>query len=216
MSNEPDGTPLLPERYRFLETIEQIPSTTELLLATKYQKSATWPVIRDYAVAVAKRLNELGEDADTSLQRGRVITACMAARGIMETSGTFVDFVEKVTKLRESNDKDKLRLTVKRHFFASKEFQQHLEGKSPHVADGLRCLDKQHPGVIRIYDVLCEAVHPNWSGTAALSSLGDETSPVYLRLAFAVYASEVAAKLCVIAAKDVILGPLQPDKLKGW
>jgi hypothetical protein len=216
VSNEPDSTPLLPERYRFLETIEQIPSMIELLQATKYQVSATWPVIRDYAIAVGKRLSELGQDADASLQRGRVITACMAARGMLETSGTFVDFVEKVIKLRDSLDKDKLRLTVKRHFFASREFQQHLGGKSPHVADGLRCLDKQSTGTLKIYDILCEAVHPNWSGTAGLSLLGDETSPVYQRLAFATYASDGAAKLFVAAAREVISGPLQPDKMKGW
>jgi hypothetical protein len=119
-------------------------------------------------------------------------------------------------KFREHEEKEKLRITVKRHFFASREFLEKIEGKSPHVADGIRFLDKHDPGMIKIYDILCEAVHPNWSGTAALPLLEDESSPVFLRLVLACYGTEVAVHSLLSSIKLVLAGQLQPGRMRGW
>jgi hypothetical protein len=206
----------LAHRLRFLETFSQVHISIEALEKLNYKFSATGQLIRDYSLVVAKRVAELGDDADQTLQRGRVITACMAARGILESVGTYVDFVDKIVKFRESADKEKLRATVKKHFFASREFLEQLEGKPPHVADGIRFLDKHGPGTTKIYDILCEAVHPNWSGTGALPLLEDESSPVFLRLVFACYGTEVAVHALLSSINRVLAGQLQPGSMRGW
>jgi len=62
----------------------------------------------------------------------------MTARGILETAGLFVDLIGKLIEMRKKEDKDRFRMTVKKHFFASREFEDRLTAKSPHVADGVR------------------------------------------------------------------------------
>ena len=158
----------------FEEAISALPELRQRLEALRYRSSASGPYVRDYSIAVLRysiavlrRVSELGEDTRRSVDQGRMITACMTARGILETAGLFADFIGKLTEMRKMDDKDRFRKTVKKHFFASREFEDHLTAKSPHVADGVRALDKHVVGSSKIYDILCEAVHPNWAGQPA-------------------------------------------------
>jgi hypothetical protein len=142
MSNKSRHDTLLAASLEFEEATSALPDLHRCLEALRYRSSASGPYIRDYTIAVLKRISELGEDTRRSVNDGRIITACMTARGILETAGLFVDFIGKLIELRKRDEKDRFRNIVKKHFFASREFEDQLTMKAPHVADGIRALDK--------------------------------------------------------------------------
>jgi len=186
------------------------------LEALRYRSSASGPYVRGYAIGVLKRISELGEDTRRSVNEGRMITASMTARGILETAGLFVDLIGKLVELRKRDDKDRFRNMVKKHFFASREFEDQLTVKAPHVADGIRELDKHVIGSSKIYDILCEAVHPNWVGTIGFSLPEFDSSPVHIRSTLAALSTARAIKTYTSITTMVFSGELQPDRMIGW
>ena len=86
----------------------------------------------------------------------------MTARGILETMGNYVYLAEKLSRAIQNEDREAFRDLVRRYFFSSREFNPDV--RQPHIADGVRALEKLHPGASALYDVLCEVVHPNWAG----------------------------------------------------
>ncbi|MDP3408007.1 hypothetical protein [Bosea sp. (in: a-proteobacteria)] len=181
-----------------------------------YKHSASGITIREYSISIVNRLLELSEDCIESLERGRMITASMTARGLLETAGTFIDFIDKMIRARNANDKEKFRNTLRKHFFASREFETELGIKSPHVADGIRFLDKHMPEASDIYNVLCEAVHPNWAGTGGLIMHNSRDSPIFMRSYFAICRSYDSLAATDKVSRSSFIGPLRPDMLLGW
>jgi len=217
MSDEPRCDVLLTASLEFEEAISTLPELHQRLEALAYRSSASGPYVRDYAIAVLRRIAELGEDTKRSVDQGRIITACMTARGVLETAGLFVDFIGKLIELRKKeDDKDRFRKTVKKHFFASREFEDQLTAKSPHVADGVRALDKHVEGSSKIYDILCEAVHPNWAGTTGLNLPEFDIGPVHIRSAMAALSTARAVKTYCDVATKAFAGELQPARMIGW
>jgi hypothetical protein len=216
MNDESRCDTLLTAGLEFEEAISALPELYQRLEALRYRSSASGPYVRNYAIAVLRRVSELGEDTRRSVDQGRMITACMTARGILETAGLFVDFIGKLIEMRKKDDKERFRATVKKHFFASREFEDQLTAKSPHVADGVKALDKHVVGSSKIYDILCEAVHPNWAGTAGLNLPETNSGPVQVRSAMAALSTACAVKTYCDIATMAFAGELQPARMIGW
>jgi hypothetical protein len=93
--------------------------------------------------------------------------------------------------------------------------QPWLTAKSPHVADGVRALDKHVVGSSKIYNILCEAVHPNWAGTTGLNLPEFDTGPVHIRSAMAALSTARAVKTYCDIATTAFASELQPAMMIG-
>jgi hypothetical protein len=80
-------------------------------------------------------------------------------RGVIETAGLLALFEDKIGKAAAGSSIQ--RVNVARKFvFSSRKFGE--DGKAVHTLDCVRALDKYDESTEELYDILCEAVHPNW------------------------------------------------------
>lgn len=82
--------------------------------------------------------------------------------------------------------------------------------------DGIRHLDGHISGSSTLYEILCEAVHPNWAGTGAVKLLKDERNPSYIRLVLSIYLTRLALDESSQALSNAFSGDLSSDRLIWW
>jgi len=111
------------------------------------------------------------------------LAAAILARAVLESVAVWV----KITKDLEGHISHGAfdsydRLLAQIYFGARTEWSPgSTKGNKPalqpmHVNDGLKALEKEHPGVARIYDELCEVAHPNGESFFAISDWHDVDS----------------------------------------
>jgi hypothetical protein len=110
-----------------------------------------------------ERLYTLMKLAADNCFSGFPVTATLMARGVIETAGLLVLFESKMKKATGSGTKERLE-AIKKFVFSTKKFGN--EKRSVHALDCVRALTPYHPDVELLYDILCEAVHPNWLGVS--------------------------------------------------
>ena len=142
-------------------------------------------LIYDYLVGSLYRITNLTRDTLELLEGYRPLSASMTARGVFETVGILSEFIRQINAAMSSEDIASVVKVIRNYNFASKEFEEDVSIKTPHVLDGIRKLDKKVKGVVRCYDILCEVVHPNWSGRNIRDD--DYTSVNGLRLFAAIF-----------------------------
>ena len=110
-----------------------------------------------------ERLYTLIRSASDNCANGFPVTATLVAGGVIETAGLLILFETRMKKTAEATAKEKLE-TVRRFVFSTKKFGN--EKRSVHAMDCVRALIVFHRDVELLYDILCEAVHPNWLGVS--------------------------------------------------
>ncbi len=163
-----------------LETKTAIESLNRAL-ALRVQKGAeavshlhrnTYGFECSFKMRCLERLSVLIKLAMENCFGGLPVTATLAARGVIETAGLLVLFESRISKLSEDAISERLD-TIKKFVFSTKKFGE--EKKSVHALDCVRALEAHYADVALLYDILCEAVHPNWLGVSQFKEYGQDT-----------------------------------------
>ena len=157
-----DDENLLTQLLQFEEAANALEDVDQWLRNVLTPRSVTVRALHRYTCGTVARVLELFADTARLIREGRNVSASMTARGIVETIGNFAYLVDKLLKALRSEDREAFRNLVRQYSFASREFNP--DARQPHISDGVRALEKRHPGAEELYNVLCEVVHPNWAG----------------------------------------------------
>jgi hypothetical protein len=122
-----------------------------------------------------ERLYTLIKLAGEDCFSGFPVAATLMARGVIETAGLLVLFDIKMEKIVDASTKEKLE-AVKKFVFSTKKFGN--EKRSVHALDCVRALRPYHSDVELLYDILCEAVHPNWLGVSQFKEFRIDSNDV--------------------------------------
>lgn len=109
------------------------------------------------------RIIVLIEDTEALISQDRVLGASATARAALETFAVLHEFIRRFQAAIQRRDGTGVQKTMEAFIFATVEFDSVTEAKTPNIMDALRNADKNTKGVLKAYEVLCEAVHPNWS-----------------------------------------------------
>lgn len=110
------------------------------------------------------RISSLLDDTSMLVGNGRLLGAAASARASLETMAVLVDFFRKFKSAVKKVNGDEIKKVLGSYIFASFEFSGFSLQKTPNVMDAVRNSEKMQSGMMAVYEVLCEAVHPNWSG----------------------------------------------------
>jgi hypothetical protein len=138
------------------------------------------------------RAAQLTSDTDLLLGEDRLLGAAASSRSALETSATLSLFFNRFKLAVSSGQKEDLRRIIATFVLSSHEFSEEFAIKAPNVMDAVRFIDKERRGVFSAYCVLCEFVHPNWSGRS-FSLVPNRTNGAELNLRRLVVAATIAA-----------------------
>lgn len=203
-------------RDSYNTAITDISAIREEISLLRFNFSPSGPHLLEYTLAAISRIVQLGSRTIIATDTDEVIVAAMTARGVLETAGIFVEAMTVLSRAKKLSEKERFRAALKRHVFASREFQGESGLKSPHVNDGLRALEARAPGTLELYDVLCETVHPNWAGMGGLGWSSNQNSAVYKRCISTALTTVVAVAECSSTITDCFRGIMSPSSMKGW
>jgi hypothetical protein len=110
------------------------------------------------------RISVLLDDTSALVVEDRLLGAAATARASLETMAVIVEFFRRFKSAVKIGNGDEVRRVLGAFIFASVEFSDVSGQKTPNVMDAIRNADKQQAGALRVYGILCEVVHPNWSG----------------------------------------------------
>jgi len=110
-----------------------------------------------------ERLYTLMKLASDNCAAGFPVTATLMARGVVETAGLLLLFETKMKKIAAAGAKEKLE-AIRKFVFSTKRFGN--EKRTVHALDCVRALTSIYRDVELLYEILCEAVHPNWLGVS--------------------------------------------------
>jgi hypothetical protein len=123
---------------------------------------------RNFKLKCLQRIYVLSELSIQHSKAGRPVVASLIARGILETGGLLELFSQRMARIRSAPAVQQLEL-LKLFLFATKKFGE--KKKSIHAMDCVRSLGDYYSDIEGLYDVLCEAVHPNWLGVSRFSDV---------------------------------------------
>ena len=145
-------------------------------------------VVHQYAVdfvhACISRMSLLGRVTLALLDKGDWLVAAMTARGFIETIALLNLFL---IKYKPNADRSDRKDVIVRFAFSTRSFADVKRGI--HINDALRELEKNSSDVMVGYEILCEAVHPNWLGVRKFSEglqSGDQSSDAAYALMYRV------------------------------
>ena len=118
------------------------------------------------------RVASLLDDTSILMASGRILGATTTARASLETMAIVVEFFRKFKAAVKRSDGTDIKNLLGSFIFASLEFGDLSQKKTPNIMDALRSAEKRQSGILNVYGILCEAVHPNWSGRIQYSSDG--------------------------------------------
>lgn len=110
------------------------------------------------------RITALLDDTTLLLSGGRLLGAAATARAGLETVAIVVEFFRRLKASIQRSNGDDIRGILSSFIFASFEFSDVSQQKTPNIMDAIRSAEKRQTGLLRVYSILCETVHPNWSG----------------------------------------------------
>jgi hypothetical protein len=167
------------------------------LLELSEQKIELERIVRSFICESLERFIQLLKDSASLVEDDRVIAASMCARGCVESGGILLEFLRKFEAAVRNGDIASVIRACRNFVFASKEFGEAHDISTPHVHNGVRTLDKHLLGAEKVYNTLCETVHPNWSGRVAGQRIGGELSNTVLTRNYVsiFFLSEVSALL---------------------
>jgi hypothetical protein len=116
-----------------------------------------------------ERLYVLGKIATDNCITGYPVAASLLARGAVETAGLLVLFESRMKKASNCTARERMDI-VRRFVFSTKKFGS--DQKAVHALDCVRALKPFQADVELLYDLLCEAVHPNWLGVSQFGEFG--------------------------------------------
>ncbi|WP_152614053.1 MULTISPECIES: hypothetical protein [unclassified Leisingera] len=120
--------------------------------------------VEQYVERNLMRVSALLDDTAVLVGDGRLLGAAASARAGLETMAVLADFFRKFKSAVKRVDGDEIKRVLSSYIFASLEFSGLSQQKTPNVMDAVRNSEKMQNGMMAVYGVLCEAVHPNWSG----------------------------------------------------
>lgn len=110
------------------------------------------------------RVSALLDDTAVLLSDGRILGAAATSRAALETMAVVVEFFRKLQAAVKRADGGGIKSILSSFIFASFEFSEVSLQKTPNIMDAIRNAEKRQAGILPVYSILCEAVHPNWSG----------------------------------------------------
>lgn len=116
-----------------------------------------------YVIKCLERVRLFTKLTITICLSGHPIAAALVSRGIVETTGILNFFIGESDKAKLRGPSERME-TLKKFSLSSKRFG--LKSKPVHVMDSVRSLQPISQDIMDLYDLLCEAVHPNWLGVA--------------------------------------------------
>jgi hypothetical protein len=146
------------EKNELLRIKVQEFSSAAMLLRHKAER-----IEMNFRARCLERLYVLAKIATDNCITGYPVAACLLARGVVETAGLLVLFESRMKKASGRPAKERMDV-VRKFVFSTKKFGN--EQKSVHALDCVRALEPYQSDVELLYDLLCEAVHPNWLGVS--------------------------------------------------
>jgi hypothetical protein len=154
------------------------------------------PDVEVFARDSVFRAAQLTSDTELLLSEDRLLGAAASSRSALETSAMLSLFFGKFKVAVSSGRKVELRRLISAFVLSSHEFSEDFAIKAPNVMDAVRFVDKEQKGIFSAYCVLCEFVHPNWSGRS-FSLLPNRNDRAELNSRRLVVAATIAATATV-------------------
>ena len=149
--------------YRYLNNIR-----LELPVALR-TFSGNGGVLTPFINALRNRITLCGSGALSAAADRQWLTSSLFARANMEACALFISFSEDVNPTKPDSSTLK---RAEKYLFSTRTF---AAGQGVHINDCLRIMFKKDDGLQATYDVLCEAVHPNWLGVLKMDvTAGDK------------------------------------------
>ena len=130
----------------------------------KEERDVTDRLALEYILSALSRVILLGRRAEAMVNEKDWLSASCLLRGKIESLGMLQLFM---IKYRFEDSREERRLALEKFYFSQRAIGD--KETSIHVNDGLRSMKKVAPETMRIYDLLCEIVHPNWLGTVVVT-----------------------------------------------
>ena len=148
----------------------------EFSASVSHLKRNTHGIELNFKARCLERLYVLMNLATENCSSGFPIAASLMARGVLETAGLLTLFERKMEKVPKNAIQERLD-TVKKFVFATKKFGN--EKRTIHALDCVRALNPYQSDVELLYDILCEAVHPNWLGVSQFREFQPESNEAH-------------------------------------
>jgi hypothetical protein len=129
--------------------------------------------VEQYVERNILRASALLDDTALLVNGERLLGAAASMRASLETIVVLVDFFRRFKSAVKRVDGGEIKRVLGSYIFASLEFSEVSQQKTPNVMDAIRAADKRRNGMIAVYSILCETVHPNWSGRIQEGSATD-------------------------------------------
>lgn len=153
--------------------------------------------LNNYICSSCERIFSLYEDTIFLLKNNRILSASITARSLFEGICVLMEFLRKIRASIQKGIYKNFKNTLVKFTFASREFESGEFGSLPNVMDAIRSSEKLIKNTSMIYGILCEAVHPNWTGRVVLKINQIENDPVTLRLYLSILSLSTFLKECM-------------------
>ncbi|MGR9181879.1 hypothetical protein ACU8L2_03330 [Rhizobium leguminosarum] len=131
-------------------------------------------VLTSFINSLRNRISICGNGAIAAAANRQWLQSSLFARANMEACALFVAFSEDMDPRRPDTSTLK---RAEKYLFSTKTFGA---GQGIHINDCLRIIYKNDESLRATYDVLCEAVHPNWLGVLKLDIAADESVEAHI------------------------------------
>ncbi|MEI3807939.1 hypothetical protein V6R85_25925 [Agrobacterium sp. CCNWLW32] len=132
-------------------------------------------VLTSFINSLRNRILICGAGAISAATDRHWLQSSLFARANIEACALFVAFSEDVNPRKPDINTLK---RAEKYLFSTKTFGA---GQGVHINDCLRVIYKKDESLQATYDVLCEAVHPNWLGVLKLDIAADENIETHVR-----------------------------------
>ncbi len=156
------------QRLQSLESFRQ--ARIEAMAVSRVSKLPYKALI--YREALLWRITELGRSSFESFKSGRLASAILLARAVIETSSALWYLWTKLDAATKAAAVGELDELLMRLVMGSK-IDRDILPEAVNVLNFLDQIDKQVKGFRLQYERLCEFAHPNWAGTTLFYSKDD-------------------------------------------
>lgn len=188
----------------FVEELEVVKNCFSNRDLNSYADNFVLREIDNYIVSSLERIFVLYEDTVLLIGKYRILSASITARSLFEAICMLIEFYRKIQASVQRRDLETFRSTITNFSFASQEFGNEVSVSLPNVMNAVRSSDKKFKNSLIIYGVLCEAVHPNWTGRATVDNVTQiQNDPVTLRLYISIMAISSHLNGCMLETNNL-------------